>query len=125
MNCPTFILKLGVGLSFSAVPRSVHFKSLKVLHVSIDRPNNDLAQNLFSNCPVLEDLFILGNVESDEELVFDVSVPALKNFKFLLAGEEYKVLVDAPILEYLSVQNVWMPSYVLKNVTSLIDMLIK
>ncbi|XP_059670834.1 F-box/FBD/LRR-repeat protein At5g22660-like [Cornus florida] len=89
-------------------------------HTYSNSLNNDFAQNLFNNCPVLEELFIQGNVESDEELVFDVSVPVLKSFKFLLAGEEYKVLVDAPILVYLCVQNVWMPSYVLKNVTSLI-----
>ncbi|XP_059670928.1 F-box/LRR-repeat protein At4g14103-like [Cornus florida] len=81
-TCPTLVvLKLGLLVCFS-VPRSVHFKTLKVLHISLGLSSNELTRNLFRNCPVLEDLIIKGDIPCNERLFFDVSTPALKSFKF-------------------------------------------
>ncbi|XP_059623821.1 putative F-box/FBD/LRR-repeat protein At5g22670 isoform X2 [Cornus florida] len=128
-TCPTLVvLKLRYGLTLSTVPRSVHFKSLRVLHVSFNFPDNGLTQNLFWNCPVLEDLLIEGNGHSNEEVNFDLSTPApLKSCKLdldLVEGIfEYngnETVINAPTLEYLTLQEDYLPYYVLENLVSLV-----
>ncbi|XP_059623854.1 putative FBD-associated F-box protein At5g56410 [Cornus florida] len=124
-TCPTLVsLELRDRISFN-VPRSVHFESLKVLHVSISYPDNDLTQYLFCNCPVLEDLLIEGEVESNEELLFDVSTPSLTRFELDLEANisddcANKIVVNAPILEYLTLEDDYLPCYVLENLNSLV-----
>ncbi|XP_059623850.1 F-box/LRR-repeat protein At4g14103-like isoform X2 [Cornus florida] len=126
-TCPTLmVLKLGFDARFN-VPCSAYFRSLRILHVSIFFLDNDSMQNLMRNCPVLEDLSIEGMVpNNNEELIIDFSTPALKSLKLDFAAEEYsgvygdKVVVNAPILEYLNLRDDYLPCYVLGDVTSLV-----
>ncbi|XP_059624600.1 F-box/LRR-repeat protein At4g14103-like [Cornus florida] len=127
-TCPTLVvLKLEYLRSF-IVPCSAHFKSLKVLHVSFYHLDNDLTLNLFHNCPVLEELLVRGIVQGNEKRRFNVSTPrALKSFRFYFQTFgvcEYnrnEIVINAPILKYLSLQNDCVPSCMLKNLTSLVQ----
>ncbi|XP_059623844.1 F-box/LRR-repeat protein At4g14103-like isoform X2 [Cornus florida] len=130
-TCPTLVvLKLGFLVSLSTVPRSVHFKSLKVLHVSFNFPDNGLMQNLFWNCPVLEDLLIEGLVHSYDELSFDLSTRApLKRCKLDLGSNQVdatskyisnEIVINSPGLECLTLHEDYLPCYVLENLTSLV-----
>ncbi|XP_059652251.1 putative F-box/FBD/LRR-repeat protein At5g22670 [Cornus florida] len=131
-TCPTLVvLKLGKEVRFN-VPCSAHFRSLKILHLSIeylcdDLAQNHSAQNLFRNCPVLEDLFMEGIVpNNNEELVFDISTPTMKRLGLKFTAEDFlenggtKIVVNAPTLEYLTLQDDCLPCFVLSNLTSLV-----
>ncbi|XP_059670938.1 F-box/FBD/LRR-repeat protein At5g22660-like [Cornus florida] len=126
-TCPTLmVLKLGNEIRFD-VPYPARFRNLKILHVSICFHGNDLARNLFSNCPVLEDLLLEGTVLSCEKLTFDVFTPALKSSKLkfttlvddLLFDNSYKIVINAPVLEYLNLQDDYIHCYMLNNLSSL------
>ncbi|GFZ17707.1 phosphate transporter 1;4 [Actinidia rufa] len=95
---------------------SVYLPNLKVLHISLHYPGNDLTQQLFSSYPLLEDLHIRANVKNDEEIIFNVCSPALNKLEFRLGvfvDDEYfqrgvmysesKAVVNAPLLEDLTI----------------------
>ncbi|PSR86425.1 F-box/FBD/LRR-repeat protein [Actinidia chinensis var. chinensis] len=132
--CKTLVaLRLISELKFD-FPSVVYLPNLKVLHVSVHFPSNDLTQKLFSSCPMLEDLRIRANVEHEKETVFNVNLPALKIFKLqlvaLLDNEHFergithsknKVVVNAPLLEDLAVDDDFLACYSLKNLSSLVS----
>ncbi|XP_057484503.1 putative F-box/FBD/LRR-repeat protein At5g22670 isoform X2 [Actinidia eriantha] len=125
-------LKLFSDLKFD-FPDSVFLPNLKVLHVSLHHPGNDLTQQLFSSCPLLEDLHIRANVRNTEEIIFNVCTPALKKLEFRLVvfvDNEYfqrgvmfsksKVVVNAPLLKDLTIDDDYLAGYSLKNMSSLV-----
>ncbi|XP_059670941.1 F-box/FBD/LRR-repeat protein At5g22660-like [Cornus florida] len=116
-TCPTLVvLKLGILVRFS-VPCSVHFKSLKVLHLSVWLMGNDLMKNLFCNCPVLEELFIQAMVSCEEEaalgVILDVSTSSLTSFKMM--GKKL-----CSMHQFSSLKDDYLSYYVLNNLTSLV-----
>ncbi|CAL5425571.1 unnamed protein product [Camellia sinensis] len=130
--CKTLVvLKLINELKFN-FPTSVYLLNLKILHVSLHYPENDITQKLFTSCPMLEDLHLRANVVDESEMIFDVSSPALKKLKFhlitFLECEHFdrgmklsknKIVVNAPVLEHLTVRDDYLPCYSLNNLSSL------
>ncbi|KAL7174515.1 hypothetical protein ACSBR2_033714 [Camellia fascicularis] len=131
--CKTLVvLKLINELKFN-FPTSVYLPNLKILHVSLHYPENDITQKLFTSCPMLEDLHLRANVVDESEMIFDVSSPALKKLKFhlitFLECEHFdrgmklsknKIVVNAPVLEHLTVRDDYLPCYSLNNLSLLV-----
>ncbi|KAL7166269.1 hypothetical protein ACSBR2_037025 [Camellia fascicularis] len=124
--CETLVvLKLGSRVHFD-VPASISFPRLKIFHVSLIYPSNDLTQKLFSSCPVLEELSISALVGFGKT-IYDISSPALKTLYISLSlistqyrNSETVVMVDAPILECLHVADSCLVLYCLKSLSSLV-----
>ncbi|KAL7198552.1 hypothetical protein ACSBR2_020942 [Camellia fascicularis] len=124
--CETLlVLKLGSQVHFD-VPTSISFPCLKIFHVSLIYPSNDLTQKLFASCPVLEELSISALVGSGKT-IYDISSPALKTLYISLSlltrqyrNSETVVMVDAPILECLHVEDNCLVLYCLKSLSSLV-----
>ncbi|XP_059624599.1 F-box/FBD/LRR-repeat protein At1g78750-like [Cornus florida] len=107
-TCPTLVvLKLGSFIGFS-VPCSTHFKSLKVLHLSVWFFGDEVMENLFCNYPVLEELFIEAALDlrgfwgGDDE------------------DDEREIVVTAPNLEDLTLQDDFLSFYELNDLISLV-----
>lgn len=114
-------------------PTSFYLPNLKVLHVSPSYPQNGVLQKLFSSCPLLEDLHFSAEVEDELEMIFDVSWPALKKLQLhLTTSQEFAyfdweikfpkdmIVIDAPVLEHLTVHDDYLACYSLKNLSSLV-----
>lgn len=114
-------------------PTSFYLPNLKVLHVSPSYPQNGVLQKLFSSCPLLEDLHFSAEVEDELEMIFDVSWPALKKLQLhLITSQEFAyfdweikfpkdmIVIDAPVLEHLTVHDDYLACYSLKNLSSLV-----
>ncbi|KAA8544384.1 hypothetical protein F0562_022396 [Nyssa sinensis] len=125
-TCKTLVvLKLGTDFQLVNFPVSIHLPSLKTLHLSIASPNNDLMQNLLCGCPAVEDFFFYGPVGGAEGSVFNISNPALKSLKTDLFYQKMenvtnKIVVNAPILECLSLQDYCLSRYLHANPVFLI-----
>ncbi|XP_028121904.1 F-box/LRR-repeat protein At4g14103-like isoform X5 [Camellia sinensis] len=132
-SCRTLVvLKLISELNVD-FPASFYLPNLKVLHVSLSYPQNGVLQKLFSNCPLLEDLHFSAEVEDELEMIFDVSWPALKKLQLhLTTSQEFAyvnweikfpkdmIVIDAPVLEHLTVHDDYLSCYSLKNLSSLV-----
>ncbi|CDP13104.1 unnamed protein product [Coffea canephora] len=109
------ILKLSC-ISLPNIPSSVSFPRLKVLHLhSATYVDDASVEKLLSSCPVLEDLQI-SRWEWDNVRNFVITVPSLKRLTLDFTthetnlydddhyedGVEYKLIITAPNLEYLS-----------------------
>lgn len=71
------VVKLWHAISLD-IPSTVWLPSLKILHLrSVEYSNHDSIQKLLSGCLILEELLI-EREEEDNQLVLNVSVPALK-----------------------------------------------
>ncbi|XP_050370715.1 F-box/LRR-repeat protein 13-like [Argentina anserina] len=82
-------------------PTSGSFPSLKLLHVSVKKPEDEAMQKLFSCCPVLECLIIEGSMSTYSS--FKISAPKLKMLIISLecTWKKFDISVDAPELEKL------------------------
>ncbi|CAL5359103.1 unnamed protein product [Camellia sinensis] len=124
--CETLVvLKLGSQVHFD-VPASISFPRLKIFHISLIYPSNDLTQKLFSSCPVLEELSISALVGFGKT-TYDISSPALKTLYISLSlistqyrNSETVVMVNAPILECLRVAGSCLVLYCLKSLSSIV-----
>ncbi|XP_031269812.1 LOW QUALITY PROTEIN: putative F-box/FBD/LRR-repeat protein At1g66290 [Pistacia vera] len=77
-TCKTLVsLKLQSGLTF-CVPSLIEFPSLKVLHV-IGNVTEEIAERLFSCCPVLEELLIEGYKEDHVAFTAKLVVKSLSS----------------------------------------------
>lgn len=109
------ILKLR-GRIMLKIPSSVSFQHLKILHLhSVTYVDDASAEKLLSSCPVLEDLQI-SRWEWDNVRNFVIAVPSLKRLTVDFTthetylydddhyedGVEFKLIITAPDLEYLS-----------------------
>ena len=122
-------LKLGTNFVLN-VPASVLLPSLKTLHLnSIEFSDDASTHKLISSCPVLEQLFIeecgMKNIRC-----FNISAHALKCLAMecaILDNEYatgfcgYKIVIDAPKLEYLRLYDYVAEGYHFKNLKSLIE----
>ncbi|KAL7184011.1 hypothetical protein ACSBR2_026228 [Camellia fascicularis] len=85
--CGSIILRLPSNLGSQVhfdVPASISFPFLKIFHISLIYPSNDLTQKLFSSCPVLEELSISALVAFGKT-IYDISSPALKTLYMSLS----------------------------------------
>ena len=111
------------------VPAFVRLPCLRTLHLnSIEFLDDHSTHKLISSCPVLEKLFIeecgMKNIRC-----FNISAPALKCLimECAIIDEyntelcEYKIVIDAPNLEYLRLFDYVAEGYHLKNLNSLTE----
>ncbi|XP_062014497.1 F-box/LRR-repeat protein At3g26922-like [Rosa rugosa] len=99
------------------------FPNLKFLHVEIDFPDPDSLKNLFTRCPMLEELSIHGF--SDCARVYDIYVcaPELKTLR-IKVSDPYKncyFVINAPKLEYIDIKSAALSNYYLKNSNGLFN----
>ncbi|XAR65665.1 hypothetical protein NMG60_11009848 [Bertholletia excelsa] len=132
-TCETLVdLRLGGdGWYFSRVvlqlPQHVHFPNLKRLYLEVYTPTEDLTTRFFKSCPVLESLTIDALLVIDwyREVTFNIFVETLKELKIVLRAHQsgdskHTVLVDAPILEEISIEDNLLACYSFRNLSSLI-----
>ncbi|XP_028107784.1 putative F-box/FBD/LRR-repeat protein At5g22670 isoform X2 [Camellia sinensis] len=123
-TCNTLVvLKLGPRLQVD-VPASISFPCLRIFHVSLICPSNDLTQKLFSSCPVLEELSITAEMGRGKT-VYNISSSVLKILYLSLSrkksgNSDIVVMVDAPILECLCVEDYCFVHYCLNNLSSVV-----
>ncbi|THG01834.1 hypothetical protein TEA_013809 [Camellia sinensis var. sinensis] len=86
----TLIFGDGIGLLVTI--------AVEIFHVSLISPSNDLTQKLFSSCPMLEELSIIAEY-GDSEVV---------------------VIVNAPILDYLCIEDDCFVQYCLNSLSLLV-----
>ncbi|KAK7818462.1 f-box/lrr-repeat protein [Quercus suber] len=122
-------LKLGTNFVLN-VPTSVLLPSLKTLHLnSIEFSDDASTYKLISSCPVLEQLFTeecgMKNIRC-----FNISAHALKclamecailDHEYATEFCGYKIVIDAPKLEYLRLYDYVAEGYHFKNLKSLIE----
>lgn len=103
----------------------VRFPNLRVLHVSLQYPFGDMIQKLFCSCPVLEDFSIGGRVDNSQAMAFDISTVALKKLEMDFYEDQgfedsdIEFVINAPILEHLTLRDDYFALYRLKNLSSL------
>ncbi|KAK2984818.1 hypothetical protein RJ640_004643 [Escallonia rubra] len=104
------------------IPRKVVcFPNLKVLSVDwFFRKNNDITKKLFSRCPVLEDLSIMGTMEEECRVRIRIAAPALKRLRMKLQCSENdpnacKVEINAPNLKSLDLCGNFLAAYSVTN----------
>ncbi|KAF7141116.1 hypothetical protein RHSIM_Rhsim06G0213600 [Rhododendron simsii] len=132
-----FTIKTLVNLTLQGcfllrIPTSVCLPSLKILNlVELHCENEDSAQNLFSRCPVLEELHMSGNAcPFANSKTWNISVPTLKHLTvFHVRGSSnccrfdnqvYKLVVNAPRLEQFDLSDSVTMEFSLVNLTSLL-----
>ncbi|KAM1117406.1 hypothetical protein TB2_007700 [Malus domestica] len=118
------VLKVNSNCLSYVPPKSGCFRSLKFLHVTFCFLDDESAGNLFSCCPVLEDLTIHGDV-GPHVLNFKISAPELKKLRIrlrdvALIGVVNNFSVSAPKLETLDVTEDVLSNYNLKSSKSLV-----
>lgn len=123
-TCTTLVVFKLRSLVQMEIPGLVHFPNLRVLHVSLQFPFGDMIQKLFCSCPVLEDFSIRGYIDNSQAMAFDISTVALKKLEidFKDQGFEYsdnEFVINAPILEHLTLRDNYFALYRLKNLSSL------
>ncbi|CAK9139624.1 unnamed protein product [Ilex paraguariensis] len=107
-------------------PRCTYLPNLKTLEISVVDPGDNLNRRFFSGCPVLESLSIIAYISDHMKVSIDIYAPTLKNLKTFLgvdgrdgfAGRDVKVIIDAQILEYLSIEDNCVAGYLIKNQSS-------
>ncbi|CAB4277293.1 unnamed protein product [Prunus armeniaca] len=126
--CKTLVvLKVNSNCITYTPPTSGCFPSLKFLHVSVEYPDNDSMEKIFSCCPVLECLTINGLLGVDDVLNFNISVPELRRLRLELKldcvyNEDIKhtFFVNCPKLESLNIKQDILSNYLFENVKSLV-----
>lgn len=106
------------------MPSSGCFKNLKKFHIQLlDNADNELTSKLFSSLPQLEELnMLLGDMTYCTDL--NIAAPVLKLLDIKLWGKNFddipdlKVLIDAPMLEYISLRDDFLASYTFKDLSS-------
>ncbi|KAI8573387.1 hypothetical protein RHMOL_Rhmol01G0273300 [Rhododendron molle] len=107
------------------IPGLVRFPNLRVLHVSLQYPFGDMIQKLSCSCPVLEDFSIGGRVDNSQAMAFDISTVALKKLEMDFYEDQgfedsdNEFVINAPILEHLTLRDDYFALYRLKNLSSL------
>ncbi|KAK9268851.1 hypothetical protein L1049_000615 [Liquidambar formosana] len=123
-TCGTLVsLKLSANFVLN-VPASVGLPKLKTLHLeSIEFTNDNKMHLLFASCPVLEELLIVECVFYSIR-IFNISALALKRLTMdsgFLVKYKYKIVTDAPRLEYLKFIDYVAEDHLVKNLDSLIE----
>ncbi|KAK3036338.1 hypothetical protein RJ639_031745 [Escallonia herrerae] len=121
------VLKVG-GDNGAVIPVSANsFPNLRVLSVCLSDPDNKVTKNLFTRLPKLEELTVEACYgKGDEcfgEFWFKFVAPDLKKLHFVLRvmddspyyDLDFKIVIDAPRLEYLCVEDDYYGDYWVKN----------
>ncbi|GKV22703.1 hypothetical protein SLEP1_g32550 [Rubroshorea leprosula] len=108
------------------IPAKVYLPSLKILQLenSVDFSNDESAERLISNCPVLEDLFFRSYFRGDGICKLSVSNSTLKRLTiksvaYFLQYSSLEIVIDAPNLVYFRYSGCEANSHVFVNVQSL------
>ncbi|KAK6229460.1 hypothetical protein SCA6_018411 [Theobroma cacao] len=116
------ILKLTHGIVLD-VPGTVSLPSLKVLHLALIKYASDASvSRLFAGCPVLQELLV-QKFDGDNALALNISISTLKtlSISFSTGRGAHKLKINAPILEYLNLQDNLPLEYDIENVSSLVE----
>ncbi|KAK3021273.1 hypothetical protein RJ639_047264 [Escallonia herrerae] len=114
-------LRIHTSLTIKIPRKVVCFPNLKVLSVDwFFRKNNDITKKLFSRCPVLEDLSIMGTMEEECRVRIRIVAPALKRLRMNLQCSENdpnacKVEINAPNLKCLDLCGNFLAVYSVTN----------
>lgn len=110
------------------VNRSVCLPSLKILNLdTVKYENGNTMQNLLSSCPVVEELYVQLWI-GDTRRLLDISIPTLKRLTLFYHRESYydedgdqgfKLVVDIPQLDCLSLIDSVSEDFFLRNLNSL------
>ncbi|KAI7751684.1 hypothetical protein M8C21_026203 [Ambrosia artemisiifolia] len=109
------------GLKMETFPGCFPRLTVFDVKVSLVASGDDLITNLFPCLPALEKLCLVGDLsESTGEIYVNVGGVALKRLELELSIDNYDdcdamVVIDAPRLEYLRLQDGFMASYMVKN----------
>lgn len=125
-TCETLVELTLDGYFLLDVPEyEVLFPCLKkVKLVSVVYSGDHSLTNLVSGCPVLDELCVERRVLSDRLVTFKVSSVSLKKLRITFTKftfGDYKVVVDAPNLEYLYVYDNMTNHYSFTNLLSLVE----
>ncbi|ESR59320.1 hypothetical protein CICLE_v10015203mg [Citrus x clementina] len=110
------VLKLYSDFVIKIPPSGLCFRSLKVLTVVLEYPDNNLTERLFSICPALEDLSI-GHLDDKSLINFNISSTTLKRLCLSFtngvaySNNWHKVMIATPNLELLNIHDFCMVSY--------------
>ncbi|GKV14378.1 hypothetical protein SLEP1_g25273 [Rubroshorea leprosula] len=132
--CETLVV-LKVNLQWNnrdlKVPSRIWLPNLKILHIrDICFPDDASGENLFSSCPVLEEVVLHGCFFGDGCLKFKISSSALKRLTIesvtttSLPDKKFQIMINTPNLVYLNYSISGNQSLVLVNVQSLAEVLI-
>ncbi|XP_028124560.1 putative FBD-associated F-box protein At5g53635 [Camellia sinensis] len=116
----------------SNLPDSICFPNLKSLKIWVADPDDSLTENLFRSCPVLEVLFLRARLEldkdedEDDEVIFNICTQSLRVLRLYLEADSYderccfghEVVIDAPALDDLLLDDNFMACYSINNVSS-------
>ena len=102
---------------------SLSFPSLMNLHLqSVKFANHDSFSRLISCCPVLQDLSVIADwLPSFRNYSFKIIVPTLKRLNLNMNFELYKLVINAPALEYLSFSGLLDKHVLLENLSNLVE----
>ncbi|KAF5820752.1 putative F-box domain, FBD domain, leucine-rich repeat domain superfamily [Helianthus annuus] len=109
------------GLKMPAFPGCFPRLTVFDVKVSLIASGDDLITNLFPCLPALEKLSLVGDLtDCTGEIYVNVGGVALKRLELELSIDNYDdcdamVVIDAPRLEYLRLQDGFMASYLVKN----------
>lgn len=124
--CETLV---SLRLYFVALPsfESLSLPNLKVMHMEENLyADDEILEKLVSSCPVLESLTVVRNVDETVK-VLRVRSKTLNSLKLVLDSSkswynddsnDWEVLIDAPRLNYLSLEDDQSVSFVISNVAS-------
>lgn len=124
--CETLV---SLRLYFVALPsfESLSLPNLKVMHMEENLyADDEILEKLVSSCPVLESLTVVRNVDETVK-VLRVWSKTLNSLKLVLDSSkswynddsnDWEVLIDAPRLNYLSLEDDQSVSFVISNVAS-------
>ncbi|THF93990.1 hypothetical protein TEA_028463 [Camellia sinensis var. sinensis] len=133
-SCETLVnLTLGFeACIISNLPNSTYFPNLKSLKICVAHPNDSLTPTLFSCCPLLEILYLRVRLEwtVHKQVVFNISTQSLRVFRLYLnkacsspfdCGLKHKVVIDAPLLEDILLDDNFMACYSINNLSSSLE----
>ncbi|CAF1773680.1 unnamed protein product [Brassica napus] len=125
--CETLV---SLRLYFVALPsfESLSLPNLKVMHMEENLyADDEVLLKLISSCTVLESLTVVRNVDDETVKVLRVRSKTLNSLKLVLDSskswynddsDDWEVLIDAPRLNYLSLEDDQSASFVISNVAS-------
>ncbi|XP_050370144.1 F-box/FBD/LRR-repeat protein At3g52680-like [Argentina anserina] len=112
-------LEIGANPIRYDCPPPWSFRKLKFFHVTFDNPDDELAERIFSCCPVVEAMIIDGQANA-MQYEFIVGAPELKSLTISLDDpDENDFQINAPNLENLVLKSVSLSNYNLQSVRSL------
>lgn len=128
-TCNTLeMLKLKLDFDFKIPTSRTCFPNLKCLHVEMYYPHSTcITEKLFTICPVLEDLLIEIHLEDKHSVTnLNISSLTLKRLtlsleKVLFTNTKHQVMIRAPKLERLCIDDNTLVSYMVHELHSLTE----